>query len=232
MADKSLSSPTWPQHRRVRVLLVACCATLAAGCASEEKRDNADLMTIAEMLPGHYDNQAQIAEDRRAGRTPHEALTLSLTSVDAAELGLHIFYLQEMATGTRDIKLQRLLSMGVADGKIVTTLWSFTEPQRWREGDTTPELFTSLQPPDVKVMRGCNLLWKKEGLGLRFTAANELGKCDPGVSQTGVLQSQEMRVVLTTDELALSTRPVDSHGNPLSGHEEDPYIRFRRSGGS
>jgi hypothetical protein len=218
------------RHRRIRLLFVAACAALAAGCASQAKRDQADVDAIAEMLPGRYDNQAQVAEDQRAGRTPHEALTLSVTPVDAAELGLRIFYLQETATGTREIKLQRLLSMGFVDGKIVTTLWSFTDPARWREGDTTPELFTSLQPPDVRVMRGCNLVWKKETA--RFTASNERGKCEPSVSRTGVLQSLEVRVVLTADELALSTRPVDSQGNPSNGRYEDPYTRFRRSGGS
>ncbi len=214
----------------MRLLLAAACVALAASCATQAKRDQAEADAIAEMLPGHYDNQAQVAEDQRAGRKPHEALILSVTPIDAAEIGVRMFYLHETASGTGEIKLQRLLSVGLIDGKIVATLWSFTEPQRWRDGDTTPELFTSLQPPDVKAMRGCNLVWKKDGT--RFTASNEPGKCEPGVSRTGVLQSVEMRVILTADQFALSTRLVDSDGRPLSGGPDDPYIRFRRSGGS
>ncbi|HTX24599.1 MAG TPA: CpcT/CpeT family chromophore lyase [Steroidobacteraceae bacterium] len=216
-------------------LLVLLAAALAAGCASETKRHKADLAEVTEWLPGRYDNQAQVAADRRAGRAPHEALALSVLPVVAAEMGVQMFYLQETATDTREIKLQRLLSMGIIDGKIVGTLWSFTDPPRWREGETQPELFTSLQPQDVRALRGCNLTWKKAGTkeheDEKFTASTELGKCNPSVSRSGVPDSTEIRAVLTPDELDVSTRPVDAQGRALSATEADPYIRFRRSGG-
>jgi hypothetical protein len=217
-------------HGSLRLTLVAC-AALAVGCAAHKAKQqrNTDLDAISEMLPGHYNNQAQVAEDQRAGRVPHEALTLSIVQVHAGEIGVQMFYVQEMTSGTREMKLQRLLSMGTTNNQVVATLWSFTDPPRWREGDTTPELFTSLQPPDVKVMRGCNLIWKKDGT--QFTAANDPGKCDPTVSQTGVLQHLEMRVTLTADELALIVREVDLHGNTSDQGAADPYIRFRRGAG-
>ncbi|HTW38797.1 MAG TPA: CpcT/CpeT family chromophore lyase [Steroidobacteraceae bacterium] len=214
--------------RSLRLALLAC-AALAVGCASQQAKHerDADLEQINEWLPGHYDNEAQIAADRRAGRVPHEALTLSVSQVHAGEIGVQMFYLQEMRRGSREIKLQRLLSMGIANDQIVATLWSFTDPPRWREGDTTPELFDGLQPPDVQAMRGCNLIFKKEGS--RFTAADKPGRCNPDVSSTGVPESLEMRVELSPDELAISMREVDSQGHALNGASGDPYIRFRRS---
>jgi hypothetical protein len=212
-------------------LAVLACAALAVGCAAQKAKHerDADLQVISDWLPGKYDNAAQIAEDRRTGRVPHEPLTLSVVQVHAGEIGVQMFYLQEMTSGTREIKLQRLLSMGITNDQVVATIWSFTDPPRWREGDTTPELFTALQPPDLKVMRGCNLVWKKDGG--EFTASNELGKCDPTVSRTGALQYLDMRVTLSADELALIVREVDSHGNAPTERVADPYTRFRRSPG-
>ncbi len=212
------------------VLGLIACAALAAGCAAHHAKHErqTDLDLIGELLAGHYDNQAQIAEDRLHGRPPHEALTLSIVQVHADEIGVRMFYLQEMKTGTRDIKLQRLLSVGITNDHVVATQWEFTDPPRWREGDTTPELFTALQPPDVNVMRGCGLSFKKEGT--RFSASTQAGKCSPGVSSTGVLESLEMRLELTPDELALSSREVDGQGRPVTADRDDPYIRFHRSG--
>lgn len=217
--------------RSLRLALLAC-AALAVGCASQQAKHqrDADLEQIDEWLPGHYDNTAQVAEDRRLGRVPHEALTLRLVQVHAGEIGVQMFYLQEMRHGSREIKLQRLLSMGIANDQIVATLWSFTDPPRWREGDTTPELFDGLQPPDVQALHGCNLIFKKEGS--RFTAADKPGKCNPDVSASGVPESLEMRLELTPDELAISMREVDAQGRALGGGSGDPYIRFRRSSGS
>jgi hypothetical protein len=237
MADAPVSSGAVARSLRFALarslrLGVIACVTLAVGCAAQHSKHerNTGLEEITDWLPGHYDNQAQIAEDRRSGRVPHEALTLSVVPVYAGEIGVHMFYLQEMTTGTREIKLQRLLSMGITNDMIVASLWSFTDPPRWREGDSTPELFTALQPPDVKLMHGCSLSWKKDGA--EFTASNEAGKCDPTVSHEGVLQYLQMRVRLSADEFALSVREVDSRGNVLGASAADPYIRFHRSGGS
>ena len=224
-----------PASRALRgsaCLALLACAALAAGCAAQKAKHerDAELALIGDWLPGHYNNEAQVAEDRRLGRVPHEPLTLSIVQVHAGEIGLQMFYLQERARGAREIKLQRLISMGITDDKVVATMWSFTDPPRWREGDTTPELFSSLQPPDLKLMRGCNLIWKKEGD--QFSASNELNKCDPTVSRAGFLQYLDMRVTLSADELGLIVREVDAHGNASSAYAADPYTRFRRTPGT
>src|SRR5215469_12214739 len=162
-------------ERPVERLASACLAALslaavfaAAGCASQSPHRDVELAQIDEWLPGRYDNQAQIAADRRTGRPPHEPLALSVVPVDALQMGHHVFYVEESAgriepPGTpRLILAQHLASIDVVGGKIVAAIYSFTDPQRWREGLRMPELFSSLQPEDVKLMRGCGLTWSTD----------------------------------------------------------------------
>ena len=41
------------------------------------------------------------------------------------------------------------------------TLYEFTEPQRWRDGQQNKDLFTSVTIEDVQP-EGCQLLWKRK----------------------------------------------------------------------
>ena len=210
-----------------RVLLVVAAAALA-GCASHAKRTDADLDQLLEWLPGFYDNQVQIAEAQQAGRAPEEQLGLTVVPVEAQELGTHVFYMQEMDGESRRITVQRLISFNTARHDIVETMWSLTDPARWRGADTTPELFTSLQPDDVRPMQGCDLKWKKEGD--HFTASNDPTHCRMLSRRTGGVEFTDMHIELTPDELAISTRATPVGGTAATGVA--PYVRFRRNGGS
>ncbi len=214
---------------RAAVLLIAAAAALAAGCAGQEKRLDADLLQLTEWLPGFYDNQVQIAADRQAGRAPHESLILTVVPVDTEQLGTgHVFYMQEMTAGdSRRVTMQRLLSFSTTKDGIAETMWTLTDPERWQAAVTTPELFTALQPDDMRPVRGCDLKWKKEGE--RFTASNDPSRCRTLSRRTGGVESVDMRIQLTPDELAISTQNVGRGAVPQSG---DPYVRFRRNGGS
>ena len=221
------------------VALPAMCLAvgmLAAGCASTPTQSlhrDAELAQIDEWLPGRYDNQEQIAADRKAGRPPHEPLALSVIRLDALQMGHHVFYVEESAgriepPGTpRLILAQHLASIDSVNGKIVAALYSFTDPQRWRAGLSTPELFSSLQADDVKLMRGCGLTWSTEETG-KAVAANDPSHCISSSALTGGAESLDIRVELTKDEIAVSTAPAEAGGsNPAA----DAYTRFRRSGG-
>jgi hypothetical protein len=229
-----------PRSAAVALTLIALALVAsAAGCKSESPHREADLARIDDWLPGRYDNQAQIAEDRRAGRPPHEALALSVVPIDALQMGHHVFYIEETAgraeppgKGPRRILAQRLGTIDIVNGQIVAGLWSFTDPPRWREGGTTPELFSSLQPPDVKAMRGCGLVWMREDA--KFTAADDPSLCRTVSPVTGGVESLTIRVELTRDELAVSVRaaPDAESGAAASAADGgDSFIRFRRSGG-
>jgi CpeT/CpcT family (DUF1001) len=207
---------------------------LATGCASQSQalHGDAELAQIDEWLPGRYDNQGQIAADRRAGRPPHEPLALSVVPVDALQMGHHVFYVEEAAghiepPGTpRLILAQHLASIDFVNGKIVAAIYSFTDPQRWREGLSMPELFSALQPEDVKLMRGCGLIWTTApGKDL---AVNDPSHCISSSALTGGAEPLAIHVELTRDEIAVSTAPAEAGGsNPAA----DSYVRFRRSGG-
>ncbi len=207
-------------------------AALAAGCASESPHRDAELVQLDEWLPGRYDNQAQIAADRRAGRPLHEALALTVVPVDALQMGRHVFYIEESAgraepPGTpRLILAQHLASIDIVGSKIVTALYSFSEPQRWRGGLSSPELFSSLQPQDVKRMQGCGLTWTAEPAG--FVGADDPSLCRTTSPLTASVESLRIRVELTRDEIAVSAEPVESGGSNPAALD---YTHFRRSGG-
>lgn len=217
--------------RLARRLCVAA-ALLIGACASQSPHRDVELAQINEWLPGRYDNQAQIAADLAAGRPTHEPLALVVVPVDALQMGHHVYYVEESAgrieaPGTpRLILAQHLASIDVVNGKIVAALYSFTDPQRWRDGRSTPELFSALQPQDVKLMRGCGLDWSSEPG--KYVGSDDPHLCITSSALTGGAESLRIRVELTRDEIALSTGPVEAAGsNPAA----DSYTRFRRSGG-
>ncbi len=216
-------------HHLLLAAAAVAAAALAAGCAGQAKRTDADLVQLAEWLPGYYDNQVQIAADRQAGRAPHESLLLTVVPVETEQLGMgQVFFMQETTVGaSQRVTMQRLLSFSAGKDGIVETMWTLTDPERWRGAVTTPELFTALQPDDVRPMRGCDLKWKKEGE--RFTATNDPSRCRTLSPRTGGVESMDMRVELSADELAISTHAIESGASAQGG---DPYVRFRRNGGS
>lgn len=221
--------------RSAAVLATVACV-LAGGCAETPQavHREAELKRLADLLPGRYDNQEQIAADRRAGRTPHEPLALTVVSVDALQIGEHVFYIEETAgrietPGTPHLILaQHLASIQVVNGKIVAALWTFTDPGRWHEGASSPEFFSSLQPQDVKQMPGCQLSWT---VGVdKITATDDARLCRATSPLTDAVEPLRIRIELTRDELAVSAQTVDAAqagGEPAA----DSYTRFRRSGG-
>lgn len=229
-----------PIHLKRLCVALACfgAAMLAAGCASESVHSDVELARLDQWLPGRYDNQAQIAADHRAGRPPHEALTLAVVPVDAIQIGHHVFYVEESVGraasnggGPRLVLAQRLASLDVVKGRIVAALYSFTDPPRWREGAMTPELFTALQPQDVKLMHGCALTFlmpsgTEAAKVTKLVAADDPGQCQATSPLTGSVEPLAIRIELTRDEIALSAQSGETPPTPDAGS----YTRFRRSG--
>lgn len=211
----------------VRATAAVLLSLLFAGCASSSKLQEEQLIELLQWLPGEYDNTAQAQADREHGLPPHEELAVVIVPVYAARIGDYVFYSQEMAADDpRRVFSQRLISFDVVKGKgIVQSLWSLTEPRRWRDAHLNPDLFKSLQPQDIELMRGCELVWTKTQD--RFTAENERGTCmttRPGTGP-GYL---ELRAELTAEELALSDRLYDSRGTLIYGRSDEPFYRFKR----
>ena len=213
----------------LRVALpVALGATLLAGCASApQSRQEGSLVQLSAWLPGHYDNRAQVATDEKHGRAPHDAVSAVIVKVDSLTVGEHVFYLQQFRTGApADILAQNILSFEVVKDQIVESVYALTEPRRWRDGDAHPELFSSLQVDDLKMLTGCSLIWKK--VGEKFTAQNDRHHCHTTPESAPAAVSAEWKVELEADSLSLSEQAFDSDGALVYGREDEPFARLRK----
>jgi len=216
----------------VRTLLGIAVVLAAAGCASDgarkDKVTELQLTQLSHWLPGSYDNRAQRAAELKSGHPPHAAAALEIVSVDSLMLGDHVFY--EQCTdddSSGHIKEQRLYSFSLAGGRIVQTVWSLKEPRRWVNGTRNPELFTALQPPDVKQLSGCEVRWEvKDG---KFVGEGDREKCHLPAPEGGIPAAVETRIVLDHDGLDWNERGFDVDGKPLYGREDDPILFRRRA---
>ncbi len=137
--------------------------SLLAGCTNDVKLRKAELLQLANILPGRYDNREQVPGD---GRSPaggaQIALELNVVPIYAPFLSDHVFYLQESALGdARRVLSQRLLVFDVSgEARILQRVLGFAEPNRWRDGHLNTDLFKGLMGQDVGAAAGaCSLEW-------------------------------------------------------------------------
>jgi CpeT/CpcT family (DUF1001) len=237
----------WIEARaRARLCAVALAACGAfCGCGGQpQKKPDVTLLPLWEWLPGHYDNEEQREQDRHAGRVPPASLRLAIVAVKVPMLGEHVYYEQESTDEyPPHVTQQHLLVFTPADKPekpqkpgevvevvdVVEAIWNLTDPPRWRGGVESPELFTGVQPPDVKLDHGCELNWKHEGE--HFSGASDRQKCRTVQSGVGSVYT-ERRVEVGPEGLAVSNQSYDADGRLVSGRQGDPFVHFRRAAGS
>jgi hypothetical protein len=214
--------------RALAILLLLASCTLLTACASELKKAKADLTEIQSWLPGFYDNLEQSQEDARQGRTPHVALSLSIVPVRLPTFGDHVFYLQESAADdARRITRQRLLSFEpLEEGNVRQTMYSLSQPGRWRDAHLNPDLLKGMMFNDATPLTGCELLWKKEGE--KYVAANASGGCRATVPSLGGGVRLELRAELAPDELSLAELAFNARGQLVQGDVTEPFYRYRK----
>jgi hypothetical protein len=198
------------------------------GCATQAGLREAELQEMLQLLPGHYDNAAQVQSDAQHGvQPPHEALALDIVPIDAPMIADHVLYMQEYVTGDpRRVTAQKVLMLGVVNKDIVETVQTLSDPQRWRNGQLTPELFSSLMVQDVYSVKGCSLRWKRKDSG--FAGANDPKTCHgPGRGGGGLAQI-DYRAELAPEELALAELAFDAGGHLVLGRQDEPFYRFRK----
>ena len=208
--------------------LVLSIALIAlAGCANQAKQREAELATLAEWLPGRYDNVEQLR-----GNATRQPVVLHVVPFYAAPIGKAAFYLYETAADDpRRVLSQRVIAFDVdPEGKeVIEAVYSLTEPGRWRDAHENPALFTALIPhQDLRPMAGCELVWKREGE--RFVGANEKSRCRASSRVTGTTVNIEMRAEVSPGELALGERAFDSAGRLVEGDATEPLQRFTKRG--
>ena len=184
----------------VRGAALALAMLLLPGCTDQTKVHETELSELLAVLPGHYDNTAQVeADTRNHANTPHDAVALTITHVFTPRLGHHVYYAQESAADDpRRVFTQKMYSFAVDEKRgIVETLYEFVEPLRWRDGQQNKDMFTSLVIDDVQP-EGCQLLWKKNDEG--FVATHDPKACPDAAGGAVVPQATMQAGVLTVGE--------------------------------
>jgi CpeT/CpcT family (DUF1001) len=207
-------------------------AAILGGCATPPSaKSDALRLQIEGWLPGHYDNRAQVATDKKHGGLVHPALSVVIVRVDSLTVGEHVYYMQESDTDDpTQITGQYILSFDSVKDRITEAVWSLAEPKRWRNGAEQPELLSALQPPDLKLLTGCSLEWKKTEEG--FAASNDPKLCHSVPSSAAAAVTAHWRIELTADQLGISEQAYDSDGDLVYGSAEDSFIRLRKRSNS
>lgn len=211
------------------MVLTVAAGLVLAGCAADLKKAQVTVAEIADLLPGHYTNAAQIEADAKAGRAKREAKSIDIVRLSLPLLSSYAFYAQEVSLDEMGrILSQRLFTFeAVKDGTVVERLYTFAQAARWRDGQNNPSVFTGMMFKDTNAMAGCDLLWKKEGD--KFVAANSRETCRVSSASLGTLRT-EMKIELSGDSLAMSELGYTAGGKLLQGNADDPFLRFERGG--
>ena len=207
---------------RIAVALLCCAAT---GCAAQHKAGEAELVELVTWLPGWYDNRDQTDAERAAGRTVHEAVTLSAVPVYAPLLSNTVFYLHENASAdARRVLSQRLAAFSVSrDGRIIERTYTLVDAARWREGARNPDLFKSLVRDDLQEETGCALIWRKSES--RFYARSDPATCKSSAIGSGALLSVRTSMELTSTTLDVDRHVIDARGEQTAGPPADYHFR-------
>ena len=201
----------------------------AAGLGLGGRAREADLARLVAMLPGVYDNAAQVEADRAAGRSAAAALRLHVVRIYAPFIAEQVFYVHEAALDDeRRVFSQRLWALDIGPDKTLRqrTL-TLREPQRWREGHLEPDLFKALMRQDVIAdAPGCDIRWRREAA--RFIGRADPAACRRASSQGGAPLRVEERRELDDAGLALATLSWDEAQRPVEVRGDDPFLRLRR----
>jgi hypothetical protein len=186
--------------------LVGGGALALSACTSQTDLRKAELAALAVQLPGDY-------------RNTHQQLTI--LPLAAPMVGDEIFYVREtMADDSRRVISERIWSLDVVAGaRILAVAYALDDPERWRGGADSPELFRSLLMRDLRSLPGCELEWQKSPLG--FTARGNSASCP----QSWRLEGDE----LSFSDQANAAAAIGS-AIPPGGH--DPYFHFLRRAGA
>jgi hypothetical protein len=176
-------------------IVVAVLLGALSACTSQAEVRKHELTELSLVLPGLYSNPKQV---------------LLLMNVFAPMLSGNALYVRETdATDARRVYSVRLWILDVSEsGHLLASVYSFAQPDRWRDGAENPELFRSLLQQDLRPLTGCELTWEKSPRGYTATSAS------PRCPQSWKLEA---------DQLSFTERPID----PTPG-APDPYFHFVR----
>jgi len=130
-----------------------------------------DLMVIAEMLPGIYDNREQVYFDRRTGvreEAQHERLHSVITRVDLPAFGDDVFFVQDSRDDKRDTPYRlRLYSLSADNDEraVRMKIWYLEGEEnlaKYTGAHLKPEVLQDRTPENTFILEGCDIFWRRE----------------------------------------------------------------------
>jgi hypothetical protein len=210
---------------------LALAALLAAGLGSAlaASKDDQDFAGLLGLLPGTYQNFTQANSDKTSGVEPaHGKELLTVLELEAQVLAEHVFYVVESAADdSHRIFSERLWVLEQAKGGVfIQSVYTFIQPERWRAGLSSPELFQALVPTDVHRLTGCEVIWKRNSVA--YTGANNGATCalSAGADEPNYHLIQQLW--LSGEQFSISELRTDELGKPIGPAYVDPIFRFVR----
>jgi hypothetical protein len=191
-----------------------------------------DIMVLAEMLPGIYDNNEQVYFDKRRGlpeAARHARARIAITRAQLPAFGAHVFFVQEtLAPDLDKPTLQRLYTFAVDDaaGAIRMRIHELGDPASspYRDALRRPELLAALTPAAAPSEPGCDVLWRREAG--QFRGVNE-PTCRG--ETRGRKVRRELDMMLNDQSLWIRSRRITDAGEQVSGPVDGAHYRFNRA---
>lgn len=206
-------------------------ALLLAGVSSAQAsgKDDQDFAGLLRLLPGTYQNFTQANSDKNSGVEPaHGKELLTVLELEAPVLAEHVFYVVEAAAeDSHRIFSERLWVLEQAKGGVfIQSVYAFAQPERWRAGLSSPELFQALVPTDVHRLSGCEVLWRRNSVA--YTGANNGATCTLSAGADEPNYHLLQQLWLSGEQFSISEVRTDELGKPIGPAYVDPIFRFVR----
>ncbi|MBM3512850.1 MAG: hypothetical protein FJX59_03955 [Alphaproteobacteria bacterium] len=210
-------------------MLMMAAMLMSAGPALAQGQDSTtaerDVMVIAELLPGAYDNREQVYFDQRGGvpkEKQHNRMHEIVARVDLPAFGPFVFFIQDSRDNKLDAPTRLRLytfSTDKADpDRVRMRIWQLDDVARYRDAHKNPAVLADLAPATTRFAEGCDVFWKREAG--QFKAATDPATCR--ITIAGKKVTGEYQIQLSADARALWVldRGLDRAGKLVAGHPE------------
>ena len=151
-----------------RVLTLLALLTLGSPVALSQDQHplQRDLMTLAALLPGTYDNNEQVYFDRRL-KLPeaeqHKRVLMEIRRIPGDRFGEYAFFVSDYSY-ERDSWFPRIytLVMDTEENAVRTKLYFFMnlDPATYRTAHEDLSALDDIEPEELTYFPGCDLLWQ------------------------------------------------------------------------
>jgi hypothetical protein len=210
---------------RAALALATLLVTSLAGQAWAQGEDGTpaerDLLVIAELLPGDYDNYDQPSFERRLGVPEdehHDRRHWTITRQSLSAFGEHVFLVEEHGGEGGDELRRRSIYALAADNAAGAVRMRTYE----LEGDAAPDL-ESLDPAGLS--QGCDVLWRRQAA--QFHGATE-DSCRAD-RPDGAKAHLDLQLFLGEAALWVRHRSFDEAGTLLEGNKAGIFHTLDRA---